>query len=136
MTAAADEGFPSPRAGFPVYPARRRRHTLDLTGRRHLLATSTDRTAVSNSRIFWIAWCTMWALGWLLIGFFTFFLGWIMVPVSLLAILIPVGGTGNRAAPQVAYPPPGWVPPGQQLPPGPPVPPNGPGAAPWWGQER
>lgn len=33
----------------------------------------------SNVRIFWITWCCFWALDWL------------MVPVSLLAILLPVG---------------------------------------------
>jgi hypothetical protein len=70
---------------------------------------------VSNTRIFWIIWCTMWAVGWLLIGFFTFLLGWIMVPPSLLAILLPVGRADSGPAPQVvyppAYPPPaGWVP--------------------------
>ena len=46
---------------------------------------------MSSLRMFWIAWCVMWALGWLLVGFFTFLLGWLMVPVSLAAILLPVG---------------------------------------------
>lgn len=48
---------------------------------------------MSNLRIFWITWCVTWALGWLLIGFFTFLLGWIMVPPSLLAILLPIGSS-------------------------------------------
>lgn len=46
---------------------------------------------MSNLRIFWIAWCSAWALFWMLAGFFTFLLGWLMIPVSLAAILIPVG---------------------------------------------
>jgi hypothetical protein len=45
---------------------------------------------MSNTRIFWIAWCCMWALGWLLLGFFTI-ITWLFVPFSLLAILIPIG---------------------------------------------
>jgi hypothetical protein len=45
----------------------------------------------SNVRIFWIIWCAFWALFWLLAGFFTFAFGWILVPLSLFAILIPVG---------------------------------------------
>lgn len=48
---------------------------------------------MSNLRLFWIIWCVMWALGWLLVGFFTFFIGWLFVPFSLLAILIPIGST-------------------------------------------
>ena len=50
---------------------------------------------MSNVRVFWIIWCVMWALGWLLIGFFTIFIGWLFVPLSLLAILIPIGSTKN-----------------------------------------
>jgi hypothetical protein len=52
---------------------------------------------MSNTRIFWIIWCCFWALGWLLIGFFLI-VTWLFVPVSLLAILIPIGRT--RAAPK------------------------------------
>src|SRR5919112_3062843 len=40
---------------------------------------------MSDLRLIWVVWCVMWALGWLLIGFFTFFIGWIFVPLSLLA---------------------------------------------------
>jgi hypothetical protein len=47
---------------------------------------------MSNTRIFWIAWCCMWALGWLLLGFFTI-ITWLFVPFSLLAILLPIGKT-------------------------------------------
>lgn len=72
--------------------------------------------AMSTLRLFWIIWCCFWALGWLLIGFLTFFLGWLMVPLSLLAILLPVGKT---APPKGAYfpdapraPMPGGLPPG------------------------
>ena len=50
---------------------------------------------MSNVRVFWIIWCVMWAMGWLLIGFFTIFIGWLFVPLSLLAILIPIGSTQN-----------------------------------------
>ena len=52
---------------------------------------------MSNVRVFWIIWCVMWALGWLLIGFFTIFIGWLFVPLSLLAILIPIGSTKNSS---------------------------------------
>jgi hypothetical protein len=45
----------------------------------------------SNLRSFWIVWCSMWALGWLLLGFVTLFRSWVLVPVSFLCILIPVG---------------------------------------------
>ena len=41
-------------------------------------------------RTFWVAWCCCWALGWLLLGFFTI-ITWLFVPFSLLAILVPVG---------------------------------------------
>ena len=37
--------------------------------------------------------------------FFTFLFGWIMVPPSLLAILLPVGRSGSIPAPQVGYAP-------------------------------
>ncbi|MDA8185197.1 MAG: hypothetical protein M0035_12385 [Actinomycetota bacterium] len=50
----------------------------------------------STLRIFWIIWCCFWALGWLLVGFFTFLLGWVMVPISLLAIFIPIGKSTPR----------------------------------------
>lgn len=49
---------------------------------------------MSNLRIFWVAWCSFWALFWLLIGFFTI-IGWLGVPLSLSAILIPVGQDQN-----------------------------------------
>jgi hypothetical protein len=71
----------------------------------------------SNLRVFWIIWCVGWACFWLLVGFFTFLLGWIFVPFSLLAILIPIGvnrGPGNQA---------GWYP--QQTSMGGPLPPAG-----------
>jgi hypothetical protein len=69
--------------------------------------------AASTLRVFWIIWCCFWALGWLLVGFLTFFLGWLMVPVSLLAILLPVGKSHPPKvvyfpnAPQDPLPPPG-----------------------------
>jgi hypothetical protein len=45
----------------------------------------------NNIRPFWIAWCCAWAVGWFFVGLFTFLVGWVFVPMSLLAILIPVG---------------------------------------------
>jgi hypothetical protein len=66
---------------------------------------------VGTVRIFWIIWCCFWALGWLLIGFFTFLFGWLMVPLALLAILLPVGKPSQSKAiyfpqaPQPAMPP-------------------------------
>lgn len=41
-------------------------------------------------RTFWIIWCSAWALFWMLAGF-VFFPVWLLVPVSLFAILIPIG---------------------------------------------
>lgn len=68
---------------------------------------------MSNLRIFWIAWCVMWALFWLILGFFTI-IGWVGVPFSLLSILIPVGqAEGPTVVQQNAYwPPPAAAPPG------------------------
>lgn len=51
---------------------------------------------MSNLRIFWIIWCTMWAFGWLLCGFI-FFPVWIFVPLSLGAILIPIGSAPSSS---------------------------------------
>ena len=48
-----------------------------------------------NLRVFWIIWCSFWALFWLLAGFATLGIGFVGVPFSLLAILIPVG-TGRQ----------------------------------------
>lgn len=47
---------------------------------------------MSNARIFWIIWCTAWALFWFCAGWVTLGIAWLLVPFSLLAILIPVGG--------------------------------------------
>lgn len=86
---------------------------------------------MSTVRVFWIIWCCFWALGWMLVGLFTFLLGWLMVPVSLLAILLPVGNTRGPKfvsfpdAPNSQMPPP--VPgPALEPPPGPVPPPFGP----------
>jgi hypothetical protein len=51
----------------------------------------------SNLRSFWIVWCSMWALGWLLCGFVTQYLSWLLVPVSVLCILLPVGARQKAA---------------------------------------
>lgn len=53
-------------------------------------------------RTFWIIWCCFWAAFWMLAGFFTFFLAWILVPFSLLAILLPIGSQNEI---QVTYRP-------------------------------
>ncbi|MHB1536435.1 MAG: DUF2510 domain-containing protein [Acidimicrobiales bacterium] len=82
---------------------------------------------MSNTRIFWIIWCSMWAFFWLLMGFFTFLLGWIFVPFSLLAILIPVG-----AGPKSNYPVPPPYGPWGQYPQGPMGGPAGPPPPPGW----
>lgn len=92
---------------------------------------------MTNARIFWIIWCSMWALFWLLAGFFTFLVGWLLVPVSLLAILIPVGG-GGAPPKYIRFPggrppsQPPWQPPWQSPAPQGPPPPlaSPPGAAP------
>ena len=52
-----------------------------------------------------IAWCCCWAAFWLIIGFFTFGLGWIGVPFSLPAILIPIGAHAQPMPPLPYYPP-------------------------------
>jgi hypothetical protein len=71
---------------------------------------------MSNTRIFWIIWCSAWAVFWFLLGWF-FFPAWIFVPVSLLCILIPVGNGSATAAvgvqpvwpqQQTPSPPPGY----------------------------
>lgn len=54
---------------------------------------------MDNTRVFWIAWCSAWALGWFTIGWFTLGLGWLGVPLSLLAILIPVGAPARPQIP-------------------------------------
>ncbi|BBG01912.1 MULTISPECIES: hypothetical protein [Pseudonocardia] len=94
---------------------------------------------MSDLRVFWIIWCSMWAFGWFVVGFMTLFLGWLMVPMSLLAILIPVGVTARPPGYVYGYPPggpyppppPNWQqyghppvhPPGAPWPPQPPAPP-------------
>lgn len=51
---------------------------------------------MTNLRLFWVIWCCFWAAAWLLAGFITLGLAWLMIPASLLAILIPVGATPQR----------------------------------------
>jgi len=63
----------------------------------------------SNVRVFWIIWCVSWACFWLLVGFFTLALGWLFVPFSLLAILLPIGV--DKTPVSSGWPPPGgWAP--------------------------
>src|ERR1039458_9189844 len=81
---------------------------------------------MSNTRIFWIIWCSMWALFWLLIGFFTLLIGWIGVPISLLCILIPIGSSSSQPQPQWVQQPQVWPP----YPQAPTAPPNQPYAQP------
>lgn len=75
---------------------------------------------MSNLRIFWLAWCLMWALFWMFVGFFTFGLGFLGIPLSLLCILIPIGQNST----------PSWTPQWTQgqtgPPPAPPPPAQGP----------
>lgn len=66
---------------------------------------------MSNVRIFWIAWCIFWALGWFVFGFF-FFPLWLGIPCSLLSILIPIGRVEK---PTVVIQQPQLPPPGQQM---------------------
>lgn len=44
----------------------------------------------SGLRVFWIIWCCFWAAFWMFSGFVTL-IGFFGVPLSLLAILIPIG---------------------------------------------
>jgi uncharacterized SAM-binding protein YcdF (DUF218 family) len=60
---------------------------------------------VSNLRVFWFVWCSMWALGWLLMGFFTLGLAWLFVPLSLVAILVPIGRDTAAAIPPPPFGP-------------------------------
>ena len=46
---------------------------------------------MSGPRVAWIIFCLLWAGLWLFLGFWTLGLAWIGVPVSLLAILLPIG---------------------------------------------
>jgi hypothetical protein len=56
---------------------------------------------MGNVRVFWLAWCCGWALFWLLCGFL-FLPCWLLVPVSLCALLLPVGApSGQAGAPPV-----------------------------------
>jgi hypothetical protein len=58
---------------------------------------------VSNLRLFWIIWCCLWAGWWFLFGIFTFFLGWLLCPVALACILLPIG---KAPRPNAYYVPP------------------------------
>jgi hypothetical protein len=53
------------------------------------------RARRSGLRVFWIIWCCFWALIWLAIGLVGIF-ELLLVPLSLLAILIPVGRNRDR----------------------------------------
>lgn len=54
---------------------------------------------MSNLRIFWIIWCSAWALGWMTAGWLIFPINLLMIPASLLAILVPVGAEAVSALP-------------------------------------
>jgi hypothetical protein len=101
---------------------------------------------MSGLRIFWIIWCSMWALFWMLAGFVSFGAAWLGVPVALLCILIPVGNGRPRPA---GYPkvwpgsqasgyPGGYAPPAPPSlpPPGYYPDPSGSGAPRWWDGQR
>jgi hypothetical protein len=42
------------------------------------------------ARVLWLIWCGVWALAWALFGF-AFIPFWLMVPVSVAAMFVPVG---------------------------------------------
>lgn len=44
-----------------------------------------------NVRIFWLVWCGFWALGWMTIGWFIFPINLLMIPLSLVLMLVPIG---------------------------------------------
>ena len=46
---------------------------------------------MTGPRTAWIIFCCVMAAFWAVAGLFTFGLAWLLVPVSLLAIFIPVG---------------------------------------------
>jgi hypothetical protein len=86
---------------------------------------------VSTLRIFWIIWCCFWALGWLLTGFLTFGFGWLMVPISLLAIFLPIGKSSQPEGVYFPYQAPSAMPPGAEYLQPPPQVPVGPPAG-WY----
>jgi hypothetical protein len=49
---------------------------------------------MNNTRIAWIVWCCICALGWLFVGLFLWPL-LILVPASVLCILLPIGTEPN-----------------------------------------
>lgn len=71
---------------------------------------------MSDLRVFWIIWCSMWAAFWMLMGFVTLGIAWLLVPAALLAIFMPVGQAPRP--PRAQLPPGGWP----AMPPPPPVP--------------
>jgi hypothetical protein len=48
---------------------------------------------MSTGRTLWIIFCCACAAFWFLLGFGTLFITWLFIPLSLLAILVPVGKT-------------------------------------------
>lgn len=57
---------------------------------------------MTATRVLWILWCAAWAATWVVVGLFTFGLGWLGTIASVLAVFIPVGA--QRVV--VVYPPP------------------------------
>jgi hypothetical protein len=49
----------------------------------------------------WLAWCGLWALGWLIAGL-AFFPFWLLTIGSVLAMLVPVGKDSRQLPPPPA----------------------------------
>ena len=70
---------------------------------------------MSTARTLWIIFCCSWAGVWLIVSFFTFFLALPLAPLSLAAILIPVGSEPRPPLPDYRPPrPPARPEPGSQ----------------------
>lgn len=67
---------------------------------------------MSTGRVLWIIFCCFMAACWAFFTFWTIIVPLVMVPLSLLAILIPVGKAPNRphggSMPGAYLTPPGW----------------------------
>lgn len=62
-----------------------------------------EMTTMTPARAVWLCWCGFWAIAWLLVGFFSFGIGWLGIPFSLLAMLLVLIPSPQRQ--QVQGPP-------------------------------